>query len=68
MLGVGGKPKEGYTIHRHRDSAIVSSVKHRNSHSVHVRPVGSILTPHAALLVHCSGAIAIYSPVTSVSG
>ena len=37
-LGVGGKPKAGYTIHRYRDRAIVPSMKHRNSHSVHVRP------------------------------
>ena len=37
MVGVGGKPKAGYTIHGHRDRAIVSSVKHRNSHSVPVR-------------------------------
>ena len=37
VLGVGGKPKVGYTIHKYRDRAIVPSMKHRNSHSVHVR-------------------------------
>ena len=31
MLGVGGKPKAGYTIHRYRHRAIVPSMKHRNS-------------------------------------
>ena len=41
-MGVGDeKPKASYTIHRHRDRTIVSSVKQRNSHSVHVRPAGA---------------------------
>ena len=57
VVAVGGKPKAGYTIHRHRD--IVSSVKHRNSHSVRAcqakMVVASSLTPHAALLVGPSG-------------
>ena len=39
---VGGKSKVGYTIHGHRDRAIVSSVKQRNSHGVHVRPGRSL--------------------------
>ena len=42
MVEVGGKLKAGYTIHGHRDRAIVSSVKQRNSHSVLVRPRWSL--------------------------
>ena len=34
FLRMGGKAKAGNTIHGYRDRAIVSSVKHRNSHSV----------------------------------
>ena len=55
----GGWEAEGGLYHP--DRVIVSSVKHRNSHSVHVRPrstvVGSSLTPCAALLVLPSGTI-----------
>ena len=32
-LGVGGKPKAGYTIHKDTHSSNVFSVGHRNSHS-----------------------------------
>ena len=56
VVEVDGKPKAGYTIHRHRDRATVSSVRQRNSLSAHVKTVvGSNLTPHAALLVCPSG-------------
>ena len=37
VMGVGGKPKAGYTIHWATDSGAVSSVGHRNSHKQHGR-------------------------------
>ena len=55
VVEVGEKPKAGQTIHGHRDRATVCSVKHRNSHSVLVRPRQSL--SHAALLVHPNGTI-----------
>ena len=51
MLGVGGKPKAGNTIHKEANSSAVPSVGHRNCHS---QP-GSSLTPQVALLVPISG-------------
>ena len=33
VLGVGGKPKAGNTIHKETNSSVVCSVLHRNSHS-----------------------------------
>ena len=33
VLGVGGKPKAGNTIHSEAKSSTVSSAEHRNSHS-----------------------------------
>ena len=33
MLGVGGKPKAGNTIHKEANSSAVPSVGHRNCHS-----------------------------------
>ena len=61
VLGVGGKPKAGYTIHRYRDRAIVPSMKYRNSHSVATcqakTVVGSSLTPRAILLVLPCGTV-----------
>ena len=33
-LGVGGKPKAGYTIHKETHSSNVFSVGHRNSQSI----------------------------------
>ena len=33
VLGVGGKPKAGNTIHSETNSSIVSSVEHRKCHS-----------------------------------
>ena len=33
VLGVGGKPKVGNTIHKEANSSAVSSVGHRNCHS-----------------------------------
>ena len=33
VLGVGGKPKAGNTIHSETNNSIVSSVEHRNCHS-----------------------------------
>ena len=53
VLGVGGKPKAGNTIHKETNSSAVSSVGHRNCHTV----VSSSLTPQAALLVPISGPI-----------
>ena len=54
-LDVSGKPKASCTIKWNRNRVIVSSVKHRNSHSVHTcqakTVVSSSLIPHAALLV-----------------
>ena len=54
-VGVGKKPKTGYTIHWNRNKVVVSSMKHRNSHSVHAchakMVVGSSLIPRTALLV-----------------
>ena len=42
MLGVAGKLKAGYTIHWNRNT-VVSLMKHRNSHSVHVKPSRSLV-------------------------
>ena len=36
VVGVGRKPKAGNIIYGHRERTIVCSVKHRNSHSVHI--------------------------------
>ena len=33
VLGVGGKPKAGNTIHKEANSSAMSSVGHRNLHS-----------------------------------
>ena len=44
MLGVGGKPKAGKTIHREANSSAVSSVGHRNSHS----PAGRMIRSSTA--------------------
>ena len=33
VVGVGGKPKAGNTIHKETNSTAVPSVGHRNSHS-----------------------------------
>ena len=33
VLGVGGKPKAGNTIHKEANSSAVPSVGHRNCHS-----------------------------------
>ena len=38
----GGQLKLVYIIHWNRDRMVVSSIKHRNSHSVHVRPRQSL--------------------------
>ena len=38
VLGVGGKPKAGNTIHKETNSSVVCSVLHRNSHSQPDRP------------------------------
>ena len=38
VLGVGGKPKAGNTIHKETNSSVVCSVLHRNSHSQPGRP------------------------------
>ena len=38
VLGVGGKPKAGNTIHKETNSSAVCSVLHRNSHSQPGRP------------------------------
>ena len=40
----GGEPKAGQSIHGHRERAAVSSVYHKNSHSLHVRPRPSLGT------------------------
>ena len=42
MLGVGGKPKAGYIIHKETHSINVFSVGHRNSHSQPGRPRRSL--------------------------
>ena len=42
VLGVGGKPKAGYTIHKETHSSNVFSVGHRNSHSQPGRPRRSL--------------------------
>ena len=55
-MSTGGKLKAGFIIHWYRDRAVVSSVKHRNSHSVHVS-IGNSLTPQVALLVLPSGTV-----------
>ena len=60
VLGVGGKPKAGNTIHKETNSNVVCSVLHRNSHSQPGRARRSpaaVLTPQAALLVPISGPI-----------
>ena len=63
MLGVGWKPKVGYTIHQHRDRAMhcVFSKAHAEKQPQCIcqawTVVGSSLTPHAALLVRPSGTI-----------
>ena len=38
VLGAGGKPKVGYTIHWNGKRVVVSSTKHRDSNSLCVRP------------------------------
>ena len=38
VLGVGGKPKAGNTIHKETNSSAVCSVLHRNGHSQPGRP------------------------------
>ena len=38
VLGVGGKPKAGNTIHKETNSSVVCSVLHRNSLSQPGRP------------------------------
>ena len=38
VLGVGGKPKAGNTIHKETNSSVVCSVGHRNCHSQPGRP------------------------------
>ena len=38
VLGVGGKPKAGNTIHKETNSSAVCSVFHGNSHSQPGRP------------------------------
>ena len=38
VLGVGGKPKAGSTIHKETNSSAVCSVLHRNSYSQPGRP------------------------------
>ena len=38
VLGVGGKPKAGNTIHKETNSSVVCSVLHRNCHSQPGRP------------------------------
>ena len=58
MLGVGGKPKAGNTIHKEANSSAVPSVGHRNCHSQPGKTrmaVSSSLTPQATLLVPISG-------------
>ena len=56
VLGVGGKPKAGNTIHKEANSSAVSSVGHRNCHSQpgRWRGIRDSLTPQAALLVPIS--------------
>ena len=38
VLGVGGKPKAGNTIHKETNSSVVPLVGHRNCHSQPGRP------------------------------
>ena len=38
VLGVGGKPKAGNTIHKETNSSVVCSVGHRKCHSQLGRP------------------------------
>ena len=38
VLGLGGKPKAGNTIHKERTSSVVCSALHRNSNSQPGRP------------------------------
>ena len=42
VLGVGGKPKAGNTIHNEANSSIVSSVEHRNCHSQPGRSLAAV--------------------------
>ena len=42
VLGMGGKSKAGYTIHKKTHSSNVFSVGHRNSHSQPGRPRRSL--------------------------
>ena len=42
VLGVGGKPKAGYTIHNETRSSNVFSVGHQDSHSQPSRPRRSL--------------------------
>ena len=57
VLGIGGKPKAGKTIHREANSSVVSPVGHRNCHSQPETVVSSNLTPQATLLVPICGPI-----------
>ena len=43
MLGVCGKPKAGYTIHKETNYNVVSLVGHRNSYSQPGRPRRSVM-------------------------
>ena len=64
MLGVGGKPKAGNTIHKEANSSAVSSVEHTNCQVCLVRPDGrqqqfdtpsSLISAHQWPHGHCSG-------------
>ena len=61
MLGVGGKPKAGNTIHKEANSSAVSSVGHRNCHSQPGKTRRSSDTPSSLISAHqwphalCSG-------------
>ena len=61
MLGMGGKPKAGNTIHSETYSSIVSSFEHRNCHSQLGRRRQSLAavwhTMYIALLVPLSGSM-----------
>ena len=60
MLGMGEKPKAGYTIHKETNYNVVSSVGHRNSYSqpgMAETIISSSLTPHAAQLMPLGGSI-----------
>ena len=43
VLGVGGKPNVGYTIHKETNSSNVFLVGRRNSHSQPGRPIRSLV-------------------------